>query len=132
MAKQAKLQWDLCNQITNVDEPDLAKILRLGNKAWNIQQKIHKRCRKMSGQIPEYYIKSSLLYGYYQLFLRYPSEEYQKYQKNYTKRFRKHQKLFENDQPSPENIMQAESFLVVISGGKETADRINYISPGFE
>ena len=128
MAEQAKLQWALCHEITS-GSPDLAKILRLGNKAHCLKQKIHKKFRKMSEQMPDYSIKPPLLYAYYNLFLGYSLEDHSKYKDLSSKRSQKYQKQFENYRLFQENLLQDDTFLVVVSGEKETAGRINYVSP---
>ena len=128
MAEQAKLQWNLCNEITSTG-PDLASILHLGSRAQNLKQKIHKNFKKIYEQTPDHYVRFPLLYAYYNLFLGYSSEEYSKYKEISSKRSQKYHKQFENDQLVQENLFQRDTFFIVVSGEKETAGIINYISP---
>ena len=130
MAEQAKLQWALCHEISSVG-PDLAEILRLGNKAYRVKQQIHKNFKRISEQMPEYHIKPLLLYAYYHLLLGYNSGDHSKYKDLSSKRSQKYHKQFENDKLVPENLFQENTLIIVVSGEKETAGLINYVSPGF-
>jgi len=79
--------------------------------------------------MPDYSIKPLLLYAYYSLFLGYSLEDHSKHKDLSSKRSQKYQKQFENDRLVQENLLQDDTFLVVVSGEKQTAGRINYISP---
>ena len=129
--EQIRLKIKVCENMTG-EISDIGEIFNCGQLIYQSKNRIEKKINTLFNFIPNHYTSPLLLCAEYYLVLQYSLKNYEKYQKQYSRKKLRNEKVFQENILNEENLYQEGNGFLLLSGEKGNPDTIKLCSKGLE